>query len=154
MARGAMRRTEEQSLMRSKRSTNGLALAMALAATALLSAQKSAPAFPRDGVRKVQDNDTIAIWDVTWPKGKPTGMLERRYDQVTVTLVEGTLKLTRPDNTWTVERSRVGSVRFESKGTVLSEDGMSDRAGRAMVFELKSYHPPAVAGKYESGNRK
>ena len=131
--------------MRWKRCPITLALAFAVSSTAFLSAQKSAPAFPREGVRKVQDNDTIAIWDVTWPKGKTTGMLERRYDQVTITLVEGTLKLTRPDSTWTVERSPVGSVRFESKGTILSEDGMSDRAGRAMVFELKSYHPPAVA---------
>ena len=109
-----------------------------------LLAQKSAPAFPRDGVRKVQENDTIAIWDVSWAKGKSTGPLERRYDQLTIALTDATLKITRPDGTWTVERTPVGGVRFESKGTVVSEEGLSDR-GRSMVFELKSYHPPAVA---------
>ena len=52
-------------------------------------AQKAVPAFPRDGARNVLDNATVAIWDVTWPKGKSTGLLERRYDQVTVTLTDG-----------------------------------------------------------------
>jgi hypothetical protein len=61
--------------------------------SAALSGQQrssSPPAFPREQARKVLENDTIAIWDVTWPKGKPTGPLERRYDQVVVTLVPTT----------------------------------------------------------------
>jgi hypothetical protein len=89
-----------------------------------LLAQKVSPAFPRDRAKNVLDNETVAIWDVTWPKGKSTGMLERRYDQVTVTLADG---------------------QFESKGTVGEEEGVSDRARRAMVFEIKSYTPPPVA---------
>jgi hypothetical protein len=43
-----------------------------------LLAQKVSPAFPRDRAKNVLDNETVAIWDVTWPKGKSTGMLERR----------------------------------------------------------------------------
>jgi hypothetical protein len=110
-----------------------------------LLAQKVSPAFPRDRAKNVLDNETVAIWDVTWPKGKSTGMLERRYDQVTVTLSDGGIKVTRPDQTWTVEYSRLGGVQYESKGTVAEEEGVSDRARRAMVFEIKSYTPPPVA---------
>ena len=68
----------------------GTALMAALLVCSIpLLAQKSVPAFPRDGARNVLDNATVAIWDVTWPKGKSTGLLERRYDQVTVTLADG-----------------------------------------------------------------
>ena len=93
-----------------------------------LFAQKSGPAFPRDGAKNVLDNDTVAIWDVTWPKGKSTGLREHRYDQMTVTLAEGAVRTTRSDNTWTVEHSKVGAMQFESKGTVVAEEGVSDRA--------------------------
>jgi hypothetical protein len=105
------------------------------------------PAFPRDGARKVLENETIAIWDVTYTKGKPTGMLQRRYDQVVVTLTPGAVRVTRPDNTWTVEHSRVGDVRYESKGTVLSEEGVTDRPRRATIFEIKSYTPPPITAE-------
>ena len=107
-------------------------------------AQKAVPAFPRDGARNVLDNATVAIWDVTWPRGKSTGPLERRHDQVMVTLTDGAVRVTRADSTWVVEHSRVGSVQDQSKGTVAAEEGVSDRARRAMVFEIKSYTPPPV----------
>jgi hypothetical protein len=108
-------------------------------------AQKSLPAFPRDGAKNVLDNDTVAIWDVTWPKGKSTGMRERRYDQMTVTLAEGAVRTTRSDSTWTVEHTKIGEMQYESKGTLAAEEGVSDRPRRAMIFEIKSYTPPAVA---------
>jgi hypothetical protein len=122
------------------------ALAAALFAGSIpLLAQKAVPAFPREGARNVLDNDTVAIWDVTWPKGRTTGLLERRYDQVTVTLAEGGVKVTRADKSWAVAHSRIGSVQYESKGSLAVEEGVSDRARRAMVFEIKSYTPPPVA---------
>src|SRR5687768_1759078 len=86
-----------------------LAAALFVGSVPLL-AQKAVPAFPRDGARNVLDNDTVAIWDVTWPKGKSIGPLERRYDQVTVTLAEGAVKVTRADKSWTIEHSRIGAV--------------------------------------------
>jgi hypothetical protein len=104
-----------------------------------------APAFPREGARKVLENDNVVIWDVTWRRGTPTALLERRYDQVTVTLAPGAVKVTRPDESWTVQASRVGDVQYESRGTVASEEGVSDRPRRAMVFEIKSYSPPPVS---------
>ena len=55
------------------------------------------------------------------------------------------VRVTRADSTWAVEHSRVGSVQYESKGTVAAEEGVSDRARRAMVFEIKSYTPPSVS---------
>jgi hypothetical protein len=132
--------------MRSGKVTVGTAVVLAGLSLALHAQQvrQPVPAFPRDGARKVLENDTIAIWDVTWPKGKPTGLLQRRHDQVVVTLTPGAVRITRADATWTVEHSRVGDVQYESKGTISSEEGVTDRPRRATIFEIKSYTPPPI----------
>jgi hypothetical protein len=105
-------------------------------------AQKYAPPLPRDGAKKIQETDGFVIWDVTWENGKSTGMHELELDQVSVTLTEGAVKVSRPDGTWGIEQERFGSVRFESKGTVVAEEGVSDEPSRAMVFQLKESVPP------------
>jgi hypothetical protein len=105
-------------------------------------AQKYPPPFPRDGVKKVQESDCFVIWDVTWENGKSTGMHEHVLDQVSVFLTEGAIKVTRPDRAWSIEQERIGSVRFEAKGTVDAEEGVSDKLSRAIVFQLKDVVPP------------
>jgi hypothetical protein len=114
----------------------------ALSGTVSTMAQKYAPPFPREGAKKIQETDGFVIWDVTWGNGKSTGMHELELDQVSVTLTEGAVKVSRPDGTWSIEQKRFGSVRFESKGTVVAEEGVSDEPSRAMVFQLKDSVPP------------
>jgi hypothetical protein len=118
-----------------------LTLAALLLFPLTILAQKSESQFPSDRATKVQDNDRCVIWDVTWGKGKSTGMHKLGMDQVSVTLTEGTIKVTRPDGTWSIEQERFGSVRFESKGTLLEEEGASDTPSREMVFQLKDFEP-------------
>jgi hypothetical protein len=109
-------------------------------------AQNSSAVFPREGAKKVTpaegDSPYISVWDVTWKKGQSTGLMSRPFDQVTVTLSEGAVKVTRPDKTSTIEFSRFGSVQFEPKGVVTAEEGASDQPRRAMVFQLKTYDLP------------
>jgi hypothetical protein len=105
-------------------------------------AQKYPPPFPRDGAKKTQESDSFVIWDVTWENGKSTGMHEHVLDQVSVFLTEGAIKVTRPDRAWSIEQERIGSVRFEAKGTVDAEEGVSDKLSRAIVFQLKDVVPP------------
>lgn len=120
--------------------------ALSLAGLILLSsaacAQEHAPLFPREGASKVRESDRFVIWDVTWDKGKSTGMHELQVDQISVTLSEGSMRVTRPDGTWFIEQERFGAVRFESKGTVETEEGVSDKPSRAIVFQLKDEIPP------------
>ena len=104
--------------------------------------QKNAPPFPRDGAKKIQETDGFVIWDVTWENGKSNGMHELELDQVSVTLTEGAVKVSRPDGTWSIEQRRFGSVRFESKGTVVAEEGVTYEPSRTMVFQLKDSVPP------------
>jgi quercetin dioxygenase-like cupin family protein len=105
-------------------------------------AQKYAAPFPRDGALKAGGNDYFAIWDTTFEKGKSTGMHELPLDQVYVFLTEGAVKFTKADGTWSIEQEKPGSVRYESKGTVEAEEGVSDKSSRAMVFQIENAIPP------------
>jgi len=128
---------------------------MLLAASLLLAAPTHAqtypPSFPRDGAKKVFDNDVMTVWDVTWEKGRPTPMQAHRFDQLAVTLTDGAVKVTRQDKTWSIDQARLGSVRFEPKGTVAIEEGASDQPRRALVVEIKSYAGAAVDAKVAEG---
>ena len=119
---------------------------MSLAALFLIAspafAQKYALPFPRDGVTKAQEDALWAIWDVNFEQHKSTGMVQLPLDQITVFLREDAVKITRPDGTYTIEQNRLGAIRFESKGTIRAEEGLSDYPSRAMVFQLKDAVPP------------
>jgi hypothetical protein len=121
---------------------------LVLAALSILSsptlAQQYKPSFPRDGATKLLENEFVTLWDVTYEKGKSAPMQEQRYDQVSLTMSEGAVKVTRPDNTWTVDHSRFATVRFEPKGTITSEEGVSDKPRREIVVELKDYDVPTL----------
>lgn len=117
-----------------------LAAILALASSA--QSQTYSPAFPRQGARKLQESDCFAIWDVTWEKGQSTGMQKIPLDQVAVFSSEGAVKVTRPDGTWSIEEERVGSVRFQSKGTMVAEEGVGEKPAHATVFQIKDSVPP------------
>jgi hypothetical protein len=117
-----------------------------LAATFLYSsvarAQKYAAPFPRDGAKNSLDNEYFSIWDVTFDSGKPSGMHKLPLDQVYVFLTEGAVKFTKPDGTWNIEQEKMGTVRYLSKGTIESEEGVSEKPTRAAIIQLKEKTPP------------
>src|SRR6516225_9314603 len=119
-----------------------ISLAMLLLFSSSALAQKYSAPFPRDGAKKVQESDCFVIWDVTWQDGKSTGMRQLPLDQITVFWSEGPVKYTKPDGTWTIEQERVGSVRFQSKGTIEAAEGLSEWPSRGTVFQLKDVVPP------------
>jgi hypothetical protein len=118
-----------------------VSLGVLLSSPVPISSQQILPAFPRDGAIKVKDVERFRIWDVTLQRGKSTGTRKLDLDQVSVSLNDGALKVTLPDGTWRIEQERVGSVRFESKGSVLEEQGLSDMPVHEEVFQLKESVP-------------
>ena len=110
-----------------------------------LEAQDFPPGFPREGSRKVLENSRVIIWDATWPKGKATVLHEHPVDYLSVTLVEGAVKLTGRDGTSSVATAPFGSVRFNPKGVIHAEEGVSDQERRAIMVELKTVPRPAEA---------
>lgn len=105
-------------------------------------AQEYTPAFPRAGAVKAKESDSFVIWKATREKGKSTGMHKVELDQVSVTIVGGAVKFTKPDGTWQIEEERLGSVRFDPKGTVVAEEGLSDEPSQVTVFQIKNVSLP------------
>jgi quercetin dioxygenase-like cupin family protein len=116
--------------------TATLSLTLCVCAGTLIAATYPPP-FPRKDASKVLDNNRVEVWDVTWPKGQNSGMHEHPCDQISITLVGGAVRVTRPDGNPTTGKSELGSVTFVRKGTVHSEEGMSDVPQHKMMVELK-----------------
>jgi len=131
---------------------SGILCALAsVALIASLKAQGFPPGFPREGSRKVLENSRVIIWDATWPKGKAIVLHEHPVDYLSVTLVEGAVKITQRDGTSSVATALAGSVRFNRKGVIHAEEGVSDHERRAIMVELKTVPRPAEAAVTESG---
>jgi hypothetical protein len=88
-------------------------------------------------VLKLGETDRVVAWEVLREKGVVSPMYELPLDQVLVTLTEGAVKFTTPDGGARITQEKFGAVRFESKGTVLQEEGLNDIPSRAIVFQLK-----------------
>jgi quercetin dioxygenase-like cupin family protein len=131
---------------------SGILFALAsVAFIASLKAQGLPPGFPREGSTKVLENSRVIVWDATWPKGKATALHEHPVDYLSVTLVDGTVKLTQRDGTSSVATAQFGSVRFNRKGVIHAEEGVSDQERRAIMVELKTVPTPAEAAVTRSG---
>lgn len=93
--------------------------------------------FPRDGAKQLIDNERVAVWDVTWPKGKPTAMLQNKLDTVTVDLENAEIRVTAEKGKPKAFSFKVGQASFTAKGTSKMEEGTSEPPRHAIVVELK-----------------
>lgn len=118
-------------------------IALCFGVAASSPAQSYPPPFPREAARMLFENDRVAVWDVTWPKGQPTAMHEHPVDQLSVTLAGGTKRVTRLGGTPAVSESSRGQIVVTPKGTVHVEEGLSDVPERKIMLQLKSSESPA-----------
>lgn len=94
------------------------------------------PAFPRENVKKVLENEKVIVWDYTWTPGKMVPMHRHTRDAVVVWLADGKLQATAPSDPPSVVEAKLGGFRYSTKGTVHTEN-VTEGQPRAMVFELK-----------------
>jgi hypothetical protein len=93
-------------------------------------------AFPREGVKKLADNNRVFIWDYTWTPGKPTVMHFHDKDVVVVYLEEGDLKSTTPDGQSVINQISFGKTTFNAPNRSHSEEIVKGK-GRAIITEFK-----------------
>jgi hypothetical protein len=93
-------------------------------------------AFPREGIKKVLDNDRVTIWDYSWTFGKPTPMHFHAKDVVTIYVSTGEIRSTALDGTVTVNSVTPGLARFNLRNRTHTEE-LIKGAGRAIIVELK-----------------
>jgi hypothetical protein len=110
-----------------------------LASLLLLSGllQQLPSAFPRPGARQLIDNERVAVWDVTWPKGKATDMFQNKLDMVTVDMENAETRVSGAKGKPKSFSFKVGQAGFILKGDSQMEEGTSDTARHAIVVELK-----------------
>jgi len=93
--------------------------------------------FPRDGAKQLIDNERVAVWDVTWPKGKSTALRQSKYDMVTIDLENATIRVTNAKGKAKSSTFKLGQAVFVEKGGSQMEEGTSDPSRHAIVIELK-----------------
>ena len=131
------------------RAYSPLPISFCFIAIALLAQTYPRP-YPREKAREVLANDRVIIWDVTWPKGQPTAMHEHPFDQLSVTLRGGSVRVSKLGGPVTVNQSTIGFVAFTPKGTIHMEEGVSDIPQHKIMLELKpSAAPPINARAWE-----
>ena len=119
-------------------------LSLWLALTSLL-AQELPHAWPRDGARPLVENDRVAVWDVTWIKGKPSPMHRHRYDLVAVYLVGSPIRITTPDGQSRESSVDPGFVLFQAKGVTHIEEGLvEDNPRHSIMIDLKDFKAPPI----------
>lgn len=104
-------------------------------------------AFPRENAKQVIDNERVTVWDVTWPKGKPTPMHRHKYDVVGVDLAEASATVRSQAGAIQTAQVKAGGASFLPKATVHIEEGTSDKPRHAMVIELKDAVVPPMENK-------
>ena len=95
-----------------------------------------ARAFPRQGARRIVDNNLLNVWDFTWTKGMKTPVHFHDKDVVVVYLADGALTSTTPDHVSTVNEHFFGFTKFNPGNRVHSEL-LSRGSARAIIIELK-----------------
>jgi quercetin dioxygenase-like cupin family protein len=100
-------------------------------------ASKYPPAYPREGAKKILENDRVILWDVTLENKRRTAMHDHPYDFMSVTLTPGAIKDVGLDGTIEQRQFEVGQVRFQNRGRIHADEGASVVPRRSIVIEFK-----------------
>jgi quercetin dioxygenase-like cupin family protein len=92
------------------------------------------------GAAPIIDNERVTVWDVTWSKDAANVLARRNDDYVVVYLSNGRMKLTRPNGDSITTPATVGDVVFQPKGTVKTEENVSEEPVHARVIDLHDHY--------------
>ena len=95
-----------------------------------------APAFPREGARRVVENDSVTVWHVTWTKGFKTPQHFHDKDVVAVYLDAGTVRSIALSGETAATPRLAGDTVFIPRGRAHSEECI-DGPRRDIIIELK-----------------
>ena len=124
-----------------------IAALISLSAIAGQTGQTLPPPYPRAGTRALLDNARAQVWDVSWPKGQPSGMHRHLYDMTGLYYWPGDRIITAVDTSTRNISTRAGQIQWQLKGITHIEEGTSEDPLRAVMIELKGDGP---SGKVET----
>jgi len=92
--------------------------------------------FPREGAKKVLENDKVIVWNYTWVLNKPTPMHFHNTEVVVAYRGDGDIKAATPDGKSTIGHRKTGDVVYNLANRSHSEELVSGTASGVML-ELK-----------------
>jgi len=113
----------------------------ALISVFVLGAQTYPPPYPRVGTRALIDNARAQVWDVSWPKGQPSGLHRHLYDMTGLYYWPGDRIITAVDGSTRNISTRAGQIQWQLAGITHIEEGTSEDPRRAVMIELKGTGP-------------
>ncbi len=103
--------------------------------------------YPREGTKALVDNERAQVWDVSWPKGKPSGLHRHLYAMTGLYYWPGDRVITAVDGTTRNISTKAGQIQWQLKGITHIEEGTSDDSLRAVMIELKGDGPSGKVDK-------
>lgn len=94
------------------------------------------PGFPREGAKKVFENNKVNVWNYTWHIGKPTVMHFHNTEIVVVYLGDGDVAAATPDGKRTVTHRKSGDIVYNLANRSHSEELVKGEMSGIML-ELK-----------------
>lgn len=92
--------------------------------------------FPREGARKVFENDKVIVWNYAWQIGKPTPMHFHNSEIVVAYGGDGDIKATTPGGKSAISHRKTGDIVYNLANRSHSEELVSGTANGVML-ELK-----------------
>src|SRR3954464_829135 len=83
-----------------------------IGSVAFTAGQQLPPAFPREGAKKILENDRVIVWDMQLRNGQRAAMHTHPYDIVSVTLTPGGHQDNGADGVSEDRMFKMGDVRF------------------------------------------
>jgi hypothetical protein len=93
-------------------------------------------AFPRPGAKRIMNNARFTAWDYSWTLGQAVPMHYHDKDVVVFYFEDGPLKSTTPDGQVTVNDYTAGSIRFNTRDRLHTEE-LVKGAQHAIITEIK-----------------
>lgn len=94
------------------------------------------PAWPRDGAKKLLENDRIVVWDYTFAPDVTVPLHYHDKEQIIVSLASGKFRMIPPEGDPRVSEGRLGRAVFVRRGALHREEYHSGTP-RAIAIQLK-----------------
>ena len=118
-------------------------LITALISLLVLGGQSYPPPYPRSGTTSLIDNGRVQVWDVSWPKGKPSALHRHLYDMTGLYYWPGDRIITAVDGSTRNISTKAGAIQWQLTGITHIEEGTSEDSLRAVMIEIKGDGPSA-----------
>ena len=98
--------------------------------------ERVSPAWPREGAKKILDNDHVVVWDYAYGPDLEVPLHYHHMDQIVVSLAAGTIRSLPEDRAPSVSVVESGRAFFVPRGALHREEHV-EGAPRIIAIQLK-----------------